>query len=66
MWWTDGLRSDDGRVGAAAVCKHSDGWKAFCSHLHTGRVEVNDSELWAIGLALWAVFSTVPSDGRGR
>ena len=22
MWWTDGSRSDDGRVGAAAVCKH--------------------------------------------
>jgi len=22
MWWTDGSRSDDGRVGPAAVCKH--------------------------------------------
>jgi hypothetical protein len=21
-WWTDGSRSDDGQVGAAAVCKH--------------------------------------------
>jgi len=20
LWWTDGSRSDDGRVGAAAVC----------------------------------------------
>jgi hypothetical protein len=30
MWWTDGLRSD-GKVGAAAVCKNGDGWKAFCS-----------------------------------
>jgi ribonuclease HI len=52
MWWTDGSRSDDGRVGAAAVCKHGDGWKAFGSHLGTGRVEVYDAELWAIGLAL--------------
>jgi len=25
MWWTDGSRTDDGRVGAAAVCKHRDG-----------------------------------------
>jgi hypothetical protein len=25
MWWTDGSRSDDGKVGAAAVCKHGDG-----------------------------------------
>jgi len=24
MWWTDAPRSDDGRVGAAAVCKHWD------------------------------------------
>jgi ribonuclease HI len=52
MWWTDGSRSDDGRVGAAAVCKHGDGWKAFRSHLGTGRVEVYDAELWAVGLAL--------------
>ena len=22
MWWTDGSRSDNSRVGAAAVCKH--------------------------------------------
>jgi len=22
MWWTDGSCSDDGRVGAAGVCKH--------------------------------------------
>jgi len=52
MWWTDGSRSDDGRVGAAAVCKHGDGWKAFRSYLGTGRVEVYDAELWEIGLAL--------------
>jgi hypothetical protein len=45
MWWTDGLRSDYGRVGAAAVCKHGEGWKAFRSHLSTGRVEVYDAEL---------------------
>jgi ribonuclease HI len=52
MWWTDGSRSDDGRVGAAAVCKHRDGWRAFGSHLGTGRMVVYDAELWAIGRAL--------------
>jgi len=36
MWWKDGSQSDDGRVGVAAVCKHSDGWKASRSHLGTG------------------------------
>jgi hypothetical protein len=36
MWWTDGSQSDDGRVGAAAVCKHRDGWRAFHSHLGPG------------------------------
>jgi len=35
MWWTDGSQSDDGRVGAAAVCKHADRWKAFRSDLGT-------------------------------
>jgi len=34
------------------VCKHGDRWKAFRSHLGTGRMEVYDAELWAIGLAL--------------
>jgi len=52
MWGTDGSRSDDCRVGAAAVCKHRDNWKAFRSHLGTRRMEVYDVELWAIGLAL--------------
>jgi len=27
MWWTDGSQSDEGRVGAATVCKHKDRWK---------------------------------------
>jgi len=52
MWWTDWSRSDDGRVVATAVCKHGDCWKAFRSHLGTGRMEVYDVELWAIRLAL--------------
>jgi hypothetical protein len=52
MWWTDGSRSDDGRVGAAAVCKHGNVWRSLRSYLGTGRVEVFDAELWAIGLAL--------------
>jgi len=52
MWWTDGSRSDDGRVGAAAVWKHGDRWEAFRSHLGTGQMKVHDAELWAIGLAV--------------
>jgi len=52
MWWTDGSRSDDGRVGAAAVCKHRDECRSRRSYLGTGRMEVFDAELWAIGLAL--------------
>jgi len=52
MWWTDGSRSDDGRVGAAVVCKHGNEWRSRCSFLGTGRLEVFDAELWAIGLAL--------------
>jgi len=51
-WWADGSRSNYGRAGAAAVCKHGDRWKAFRSHLGTGRMEVYDAEQWAIGLAL--------------
>jgi len=49
MWWTDGLRSDDGRVGAAAVCKHRDRLRCRRSYLGTGRMEVFDAELWGIG-----------------
>jgi ribonuclease HI len=52
MWWTDGSRSDDGRVGAAAVCKHGNQWRSRRSYLGTGRMEVFDAELWAIGHAL--------------
>jgi len=52
MWWTDGSRSDDGRVGAAAVCKHGTQWKSRHSFLGTGHMEVFDAKMWAIGLAL--------------
>jgi ribonuclease HI len=52
MWWTDGSHSDDGRVGAAAVCKHGNQWRSRRSFLGTGRMEVFDAEMWAIGLAL--------------
>jgi len=52
MWWTDGSCSDDGRVGAAAVCKHGNQWRSRCSSLGTECMEVFDTELWAIGLAL--------------
>jgi len=52
MWSTDGSRSDDGRVGAAAVCKHRNEWKSRRSFLVTGRMEVFNAELWVIGSAL--------------
>jgi len=52
MWWTDGSRSDNGRVGVAAVCKHRNEWRSYRSFLGTGHMEVFDAELWAIGLAL--------------
>ena len=51
MWWTDGSRSDDDRVGAAAVCKHGNEWRSRRSFLGTGRMEGFDAELWVIGLA---------------
>jgi hypothetical protein len=52
VWSTDRRRSDDGRVGAAAVCKHSNEWRTRCSYLSTWRMEVFEIELWVIGLAL--------------
>ena len=52
MWWTDWSRSNDRRVGAAAVFKHVDRWTFFCGHLGTGQMEVHDAVRWAIGLAL--------------
>jgi len=52
MRWTDGSRSDDGRLGAAAACNHRDEWSSRHSYLGTGGMEVFDPTLWAIGLAL--------------
>jgi len=51
-WWTDGSRTDDGTVGAAAVCLNGDGWTVFRSYLCTGQMEVSDAELWAIEVTL--------------
>jgi len=52
MWWIDGSRSDDGRVGAAAVCKHGNRWRSRRSYLGTGCLALFEAELCAIGLAL--------------
>jgi len=52
MWWTDGSCSDDGRVGAAVVCKHGNEWRSRCRILGTRGMEVFDAELLAIMLAL--------------
>jgi len=39
-------------VGAAAVRKHGNQWRSRRSYLGTGRMEIFDTDLWAIGLAL--------------
>jgi hypothetical protein len=52
MWWTDGSRSDNGRVGAAAVCKHGNERRSRHSFLVSGRMEGFYCAMWAIGLAL--------------
>jgi len=52
MWWTDGLSSDDGQVGAGAVCKHGNQWRSRRSCLCTGRMDVFEAEIWVIRLAL--------------
>ena len=51
-WWTDGSRTDDGRVDAAAVCLNRDSWTVFRSCLGMGQMQVFDAELWAIGIIL--------------
>jgi len=52
MWWTDGSRSDHGRVGAAAVCTHGNQCRSRRNFLDTGHMEVFDTELLPIGLML--------------
>jgi hypothetical protein len=52
MWWTDESRTDDGRVGAAAVCLNGDGWTVFKSYLGTAQMELFNAELWGIGVEL--------------
>ena len=39
-------------MGAASVCKHKDGWRAFRDRLGAGQNKVFDPELRGIGLAL--------------
>jgi len=53
MWSMDESQTDDGRVRDAVVCLNRDGWTLFRSYLGTGQIEVFDSELWALGVALW-------------
>jgi hypothetical protein len=52
MWWADGSRSEDGRVGPAAVCKHGNQWLSRRCFRGPGRMEVFDAELWANVLVL--------------
>jgi len=50
MWWADRSRSDDGQVGAAALCTDGNRWRSRRSYLGTGHMEVCDAKLWAIRL----------------
>jgi len=52
MRWTDVSRSDDGEVGAAAVCKHRKQWRSRRGYLGTRRMLVFDVKIWTIGLVL--------------
>jgi len=51
-WCTDRSRTDEGKVGAAAVCLHGCSWMVFGSYLRTGWNEVVDAPLWAIWVRL--------------
>jgi hypothetical protein len=44
LYWTDGSRLNDGKVGAPAVSKHRDSRRAVRSHLDTVGMEVYDPE----------------------
>jgi hypothetical protein len=66
MLWADGSHSDDGRVGAAAVCKYPNQWRSRRSFLGAGRVELFGAELWAIGVTFDAAIknqATLQKDG---
>ena len=52
MWWRDASRSDDGRMGPAAVCNHINEGRSCRGFLRTRRTVDIDTELWPIGLAL--------------
>jgi hypothetical protein len=42
LWirWTDGTKSNDSRMEAVTVGKHSGSWRDVCSHLGTRLVQV--------------------------
>jgi len=52
MWSSEESCSDDGRVGAAAMGKYGDTWKAGLSYRGAGRLPVFDAELLAIEVVL--------------
>jgi hypothetical protein len=52
MWWKDGSRTDDGRVGAMALYTNGDGWTVYHSYLGKGGMEVLDAALWPFGIVL--------------
>ena len=52
IWWPDWSRSDEGQVGAAVECNHSNEWRTRCGYVCSGHMEVFNAVLWAIGLTL--------------
>ena len=62
--WTDGSRSDSGRVGAACAWRTQDGWAGRRFYLGNNK-EVSDAELFAICLAL-RVFRARQESGRNN
>jgi len=78
IWWTDGSRSDNGRVGAAALCKYWNTRRSCHSILGTRHMEVFDAKLWVIELVpdfaiekretlqmYWVAMVAVFSDSQG-
>jgi hypothetical protein len=52
MWCTEGSRSEDGRVGAAAVLQHGNQWRTSHNDFSTEFMHILHAELLVIGFTL--------------
>jgi hypothetical protein len=66
MWCADEPGSDDGQVGAAAVCKHGYQLTSHGSYLGVGCRELSNGELRTIGLELAVLIETRETLQRHR